>query len=107
MRSVADYLRAQGLPQLQFVSGLTDDSVKVATETMAAGSVVLLENLRFDKGEERNDMPFGQSARVSRRSWMMVLISASMVVTAWQGVVSWGSGMMRMFLIAITFADTG
>ena len=61
LRGVADYLRVHGLPQLQFVSTVTDDSVRAVTENLSRGSVVLLENLRFDKGEERNDMAFAEA----------------------------------------------
>ncbi len=44
-----------------FLEDCVGKVVEEAVENMAIGSIVLLENLRFHKGEEENDREFGQS----------------------------------------------
>ncbi len=44
---------------IRFVAGSIDDAAKVI-DRMAPGSIVMLENLRFTKGEEKNDAKFAK-----------------------------------------------
>jgi 3-phosphoglycerate kinase len=58
LRSVADNLSAKLNRPVKFVADSVGDTVSQATKKLAAGDVVLLENLRFYTEEEANDRRF-------------------------------------------------
>jgi len=47
--------------KVQFIPDCIGDTVKAATQDLAAGDVVLLENLRFHAPEEKNDPDFARA----------------------------------------------
>ena len=55
----ADLAAKIGRPVI-FLNDCTGDGVKEAVQLMKAGSVILLENLRFHPGEEQNDTDFSR-----------------------------------------------
>lgn len=59
LQKVADCLAAHlpGTP-IQFVPSLLGDAARIACKKMQPGSIVVLENLRFDPREEENDSEF-------------------------------------------------
>ena len=54
LKSVADYINKKYF-RLAFVDDCIGESVKKAIDELHAGEAILLENLRFYKGEEKND----------------------------------------------------
>jgi len=60
MKPVAEWLRAQGL-DLRLASGVSGPQVEAEAAALKPGQVLLLENLRFDKGETKNDPAFAQA----------------------------------------------
>lgn len=46
---------------VEFIHSLVDDKARQACKVLAPGSLVLLENLRFDPREEANDLAFARS----------------------------------------------
>lgn len=46
--------------KVRFLSEVTGDKVKAAIKKMKPGEIIFLENLRFDKGEEKNDQKFAK-----------------------------------------------
>ncbi|MGE4318364.1 MAG: phosphoglycerate kinase [Deferribacterales bacterium] len=57
LKPVADYITARLMP-VKFVEDCIGDEVKAAVDAMNDGDVLLLENLRFYAGEEKNDPEF-------------------------------------------------
>jgi phosphoglycerate kinase len=57
---VADWLRGQGL-DLRLASAVTGEAVTAEARALGPGQVLLLENLRFDKGETKNRPEFAQA----------------------------------------------
>lgn len=57
LRSVADYINKKYF-KLAFVDDCIGESVEKAIDELHAGEAILLENLRFYKGEEKNDPSF-------------------------------------------------
>jgi len=56
LKPVADRLREMlKVPAVKFVNAVVGESVKHALAAMKPGEVLLLENLRFERGEEAND----------------------------------------------------
>lgn len=56
LKPVADRLREMlKVPAVKFVSAVVGEPVKHALAAMKPGEVLLLENLRFERGEEAND----------------------------------------------------
>ncbi len=56
LKPVADRLRKMlKVPAVKFVSAVVGEPVKHALAAMKPGEVLLLENLRFERGEEAND----------------------------------------------------
>jgi phosphoglycerate kinase len=60
MAPVAQWLKAQGL-DLTLASGVTGPAVEAEAAALRPGQVLLLENLRFDKGETKNDPDFAKA----------------------------------------------
>ncbi|MDR2869298.1 MAG: phosphoglycerate kinase [Deferribacteraceae bacterium] len=58
LKPVADYINSKGYFKAQFVEDCIGDAVKAARDKQSAGTVLLLENVRFYKGEEANDPEF-------------------------------------------------
>jgi phosphoglycerate kinase len=57
LRCVADYINKKYFP-LSFVDDCIGERVEKAVGTLKSGDAILLENLRFYKGEEKNDPSF-------------------------------------------------
>ena len=57
---VAQWLKDQGL-DLRLASGVTGPAVEAEAAALRPGQVLLLENLRFDKGETKNTPEFAQA----------------------------------------------
>ena len=57
---VAAWLKAQGL-DLRLASGVVGPAVEAEAAALKPGQVLLLENLRFEKGETKNDPAFAQA----------------------------------------------
>jgi len=57
---VAEWLKAQGL-DLKLASGLVGPAVEAEAAALRPGQVLLLENIRFDKGETKNDPAFAKA----------------------------------------------
>jgi phosphoglycerate kinase len=57
---VADWLRGQGI-DARLASGVVGAAVEAEARALKAGQVLLLENLRFDKGETKNKPEFAQA----------------------------------------------
>lgn len=49
---------------IKFSESTIDDSAKITCKQAVEGEIVLLENLRFDPGEEGNDMDFAKQLRL-------------------------------------------
>lgn len=65
LKPVAEYMTGKFFP-VKFVEDCIGETAKSAVEAMKDGDVVLLENLRFYKGEEKNDPDFaGQLASLA------------------------------------------
>lgn len=61
LKPVADRLKEMlKVPAVKFVGAVGDEPLKQALDTMKPGEVLLLENLRFDRGEEANDPVFAK-----------------------------------------------
>ena len=61
LKPVADVLRQMlTVPPVKFVGAVVGESVKHALDVMKPGEVLLLENLRFERGEEANDPVFAR-----------------------------------------------
>ncbi len=60
MAPVAEYLKGKGL-DLRLASGVTGEKVEAEAAALKPGQVLLLENLRFDKGETKNKPEFAQA----------------------------------------------
>lgn len=58
LKVVADYINEKGFFDIKFVDDCIGVDVEKAIESMNYGDVLLLENLRFYKGEEKNDKDF-------------------------------------------------
>ena len=57
MKPVAAWLKAKGYA-ITLAPGVTSESVEAAAKALQPGQVLLLENLRFDKGETKNKDEF-------------------------------------------------
>lgn len=57
LKPVADYL-SKNYSRTAFISDITGKAVKAKVNEMKPGDVILLENLRFHPGEEKNDPSF-------------------------------------------------
>lgn len=57
---VADVLR-QLIPTVEFVPGLVGEEVSRAIETLPEGGILLLENVRSEEGETKNDPAFADA----------------------------------------------
>ncbi|HJW08693.1 MAG TPA: phosphoglycerate kinase [Holophagaceae bacterium] len=57
MGPVSDWLRAEGY-ELTLASGVTGEAVAAEAAALKPGQILLLENLRFDKGETKNKPEF-------------------------------------------------
>src|SRR5687767_8587172 len=60
LRPVANHLSALMGKQVAFAEDCIGDDVRTKTEAMQDGDVLLLENLRFHKEEEKNDDAFAR-----------------------------------------------
>ena len=60
MKPVAAWLQAKGY-KATLAPGVTGESVEAAAKALQAGELLLLENLRFDKGETKNAEPFASA----------------------------------------------
>ena len=61
LKPVADRLTEMlKIPAVKFVGAVVGESVKRALNAMKPGAVLLLENLRFEPGEEANDLAFAR-----------------------------------------------
>ena len=60
MQPVAAWLKAKGYG-LTLAPGVTGDAVEAAAKALQPGQVLLLENLRFDKGETKNTPDFAEA----------------------------------------------
>jgi phosphoglycerate kinase len=60
MAPVCAWLKAQGL-DVTLASGVTGAQVEAEAAALKPGQVLLLENLRFDKGETKNNPDFAQA----------------------------------------------
>jgi phosphoglycerate kinase len=61
LATVARRLQRLIKKEVTFLTDCVGPEVEAAVEKMAEGDIVLLENLRFHKGEETNDEEFGKS----------------------------------------------
>jgi phosphoglycerate kinase len=61
LRPVAERLSEILATEVTFVDEIVGPAATSAAERMRPGSIVMLENLRFDKGEESNDEAFSKS----------------------------------------------
>ena len=57
---ISKYSKDSKLSRIKFITKITEEEIKNVVEKMKDGEVVLLENLRFDPGEEKNDMKFAR-----------------------------------------------
>ena len=60
MAPVAEWLKGQGL-DLRLASGVVGPQVEAEAAALRPGQVLLLENLRFEKGETKNDPDFAKA----------------------------------------------
>ena len=60
MAPVAEWLKGQGL-DLRLASGVVGAQVEAEASALKPGQVLLLENLRFEKGETKNDPEFAKA----------------------------------------------
>ena len=60
MAPVAEWLKGQGL-DLRLASGVVGAQVEAEASALKPGQVLLLENLRFEKGETKNDPEFSKA----------------------------------------------
>ncbi|MDQ3613326.1 MAG: phosphoglycerate kinase [Chloroflexota bacterium] len=60
MRPVGDHLTSLLRRPVRTMTSITGSDVQETADTMANGDVILLENLRFDPGEESNDSDFAR-----------------------------------------------
>src|SRR6185312_11096393 len=61
LKPVADRLREMlKVPAMKFVGAVVGEQVKRTLDDMKPGEALLLENLRFERGEEANDSVFAQ-----------------------------------------------
>ena len=60
MAPVAEWLKGQGL-DLRLASGVAGAQVEAEAAALKPGQVLLLENLRFEKGETKNDPEFAKA----------------------------------------------
>ena len=60
LKPVADYINAKNIFPVKFVEDCVGKAVEDAVNNMKDGEVVLLENVRFYKGEEKNDPEFAK-----------------------------------------------
>ncbi len=58
LKPVADYINEKGLFKVQFVSDCIGSEVENAINSVQGDTVLLLENVRFYKGEEKNEPDF-------------------------------------------------
>ena len=58
LKPVTDYINANNIFPVKFVSDCIGDEVKKAVDSLQDGEVLLLENVRFYKGEEKNEPEF-------------------------------------------------
>ena len=61
MKPVADYINKENIFKVKFVDDCIGVSVENALNTIKNGEILLLENVRFYKGEEKNDSEFVKS----------------------------------------------
>ncbi|WP_005032335.1 phosphoglycerate kinase [Holophaga foetida] len=61
MAPVAAYLKEQAGLDVKLASGVTGEAVEAEAKALEPGQVLLLENLRFDKGETKNRAEFAQA----------------------------------------------
>lgn len=61
LQPVADYLENLYKEDFHFLNDSIGDQIKTFIDTSADGAVILLENLRFNKGERDNDEKFGKA----------------------------------------------
>jgi len=61
MAPVAAYLKDQAGLDVRLASGVTGEAVEDEAQALKPGQVLLLENLRFDKGETKNKPEFAQA----------------------------------------------
>nr|WP_320131075.1 phosphoglycerate kinase [uncultured Holophaga sp.] len=61
MAPVAEYLKTQAGLDVKLASGVTGEAVEQEAAALQPGQVLLLENLRFDKGETKNKPEFAQA----------------------------------------------
>jgi phosphoglycerate kinase len=60
LKTIAYYLDSQAKKKVTFVNECVGDHVNVRVNKMKPGQILLLENLRFNPGEEKNDAKFAQ-----------------------------------------------
>jgi phosphoglycerate kinase len=63
LEPVAEYLRDLLNQEIIFVHDAPSDGIERIVATAAPGDVILLENLRFNPGEEKNDLVFSKLLR--------------------------------------------
>lgn len=61
MAPVAAYLKEKAGLDVKLASGVTGEAVEAEAKALQPGQVLLLENLRFDKGETKNKPEFAQA----------------------------------------------
>lgn len=60
LKPIAYYLDSKAKKQIYFASDCIGPQVKAAVKKLKPGQILLLENLRFNPGEEKNDAKFAQ-----------------------------------------------
>ncbi|MDR2770946.1 MAG: phosphoglycerate kinase [Clostridiales Family XIII bacterium] len=72
LKPVAESLSAHLSQEVLFISSpvVVDDAVRAAAAGLAGGDVMLLENLRFRKGETKNDAAFAQELAELADVWV-------------------------------------
>lgn len=58
MKPIADYINKNNIFKVKFVEDCVGEPVEKALKEMKNGDIILLENVRFYKGEEKNDPDF-------------------------------------------------
>lgn len=61
LKPVANYLKENYLKNIKFLSEYEPNKVKADVESLKEGEILMLENLRFNKGEIENDAMFSKN----------------------------------------------
>lgn len=77
LRPISEYLRANYRLPISFCPTTSDEHARTAVKAMTAGSIVLLENLRFHQGEKANEVGFAKKLASLANIYINEAFSAS------------------------------